>query len=187
GLIRQFKNRGIAVIYISHFLEEVREIADRFTVLRDGRSVAAGDLSSVTDDELIVQMVGRSVESLFPIRAKASADSETVLEVQDLSSPPALKKATLELKRGEIVGIAGLMGSGRTNVVRTIFGLDECAGGSIKVMSQSSTQSMTPATRLSQSVGYLSEDRKNEGLAITLSIADNVTMTRFGSCSRFGW
>src|SRR3989440_2965915 len=139
SLIRQFKNRGITVIYISHFLEEVREIADRFTVLRDGRSVATGDLASVTDEELIVQMVGRSVESLFPIRKKLSTDSETVLEVQELSSPPALKKATLELKRGEILGIAGLMGSGRTNVVRTIFGLDRTEGGSIRVKNESSS------------------------------------------------
>ena len=186
GLIRQFKNRDITVIYISHFLEEVREIADRFTVLRDGRSVATGDLASVTDDELIVHMVGRSVESLFPIRAKLSADSETVLEVQELSSPPALKKATLALKRGEILGIAGLMGSGRTNVVRTIFGWDRIEAGSIQVKHESSS-GRSPAKRLAQRVGYLSEDRKNEGLAINLSIADNVTMTRFESCSRLGW
>jgi ribose transport system ATP-binding protein len=186
GLIRQFKNRGITVIYISHFLEEVREIADRFTVLRDGCSVAMGDLASVTDDELIVHMVGRSVESLFPIRAKPSANSETLLEVQALSSPPALKKATLELKRGEIFGIAGLMGSGRTNVVRTIFGLDRIESGLIRVKNQSAGP-RSPAQRLAQRVGYLSEDRKNEGLAIKLSIADNVTMTRFASCSRLGW
>ena len=185
-LIRQFKSRGITVIYISHFLEEVREIADNFTVLRDGRSVATGDLASVTDDELIVQMVGRSVESLFPIRTQPGADNETVLEVQELSSPPALKKATLELKRGEILGIAGLMGSGRTNVVRTIFGLDRTASGSITVKHESSSL-RSPAQRLAQRVGYLSEDRKNEGLAIKLSIADNVTMTRFESCSRLGW
>jgi ribose transport system ATP-binding protein len=186
GLIRQFKARGITVIYISHFLEEVRGIADRFTVLRDGRSVATGDLASVTDDELIVHMVGRSVESLFPIRAKPGMDSETVLEVQELSSPPALKQASLELKRGEILGIAGLMGSGRTNVVRTIFGLDRTEGGSIRINNQSSSF-RSPAKRLAQRVGYLSEDRKNEGLAINLSIADNVTMTRFESCSRLGW
>src|SRR5262249_45733595 len=100
--------------------------------------------------------------------------------------PPALKNASFQLKRGEIFGIAGLMGSGRTNVVRTIFGLDECASGSIKVKNQES-RAATAATRLSQSVGYLSEDRKNEGLAVALSIADNATMTRFGSCARFGW
>src|SRR5205085_10070931 len=98
-----------------------------------------GDIASVSDDELIMHMVGRSVENLFPSRDPASTAHETVLEVKDLSSQPTLKNATFELKRGEIVGIAGLMGSGRTNAVRTIFGLDECAGGSIKVMSQSST------------------------------------------------
>jgi len=105
-----------------------------------------------------------------------------------LAAPPSLKSATFELRRGEILGIAGLMGSGRTNVVRTIFGLDKPAGGSINVRNQEPLKRVTtPAERLSQKVGYLSEDRKNEGLAITLSIADNVTMTRFESCSRFGW
>lgn len=186
GLIRQFKNRGIAVVYISHFLEEVREIADKFTVLRDGRSVATGDLSTVTDDQLIVHMVGRSVESLFPDRPKPTATSETVLDARELSSPPGLKNASLELRRGEIVGIAGLMGSGRTNVVRTIFGLDQSKEGTVKVKNDWS-RATSPATRLGQRVGYLSEDRKNEGLAINLSIADNVTMTRFASCSRLGW
>ena len=186
GLIRKFKNHGITVVYISHFLEEVREIADGFTVLRDGRSVATGDIAMVTDDELIVQMVGRAVENLFPARATASADQEIVLEVKDLASPPALKNATLELKRGEILGIAGLMGSGRTNVLRTIFGLDDWASGSIEVKRRVA-KAATPAARLSQSVGYLSEDRKNEGLAVNLSITDNVTITRFQSCSRFGW
>src|ERR1043165_5771450 len=133
GLIREFKSRGIAVIYISHFLEEVRAVADTFTVLRDGRSVATGRRSSVTDAELIVQMVGRSVENLFPRRARASDGSEVVLEVKDLNCPPALTNASFELRRGEILGIAGLMGSGRTNIVRTIFGLDERAAGSITV------------------------------------------------------
>ncbi len=185
GLIRQFKSHGITVVYISHFLEEVREIADNFTVLRDGHSVATGKIDSMSDDELIMHMVGRRVDNLFPSRAAAEIEKETVLEVRDLAAPPALKGASFELRRGEILGIAGLMGSGRTNVVRTIFGLDKTAGGSIKVKNQS--RGVTPADRLSQRVGYLSEDRKNEGLAIRLSIADNVTITRFKSCSRFGW
>lgn len=186
GLIREFKTHGITVIYISHFLEEVRAIADNFTVLRDGRSVATGKIESVSDDELITHMVGRRVDNLFPNRpAISSIEKETLLEVRDLSAPPALKRASFYLRRGEIFGIAGLMGSGRTAVVRTIFGLDELAGGSVSVKNQ--TRAVTPAERLDQSVGYLSEDRKNEGLAITLSIADNVTMTRFKSCSHFGW
>ncbi|HEU5239056.1 MAG TPA: sugar ABC transporter ATP-binding protein, partial [Pyrinomonadaceae bacterium] len=150
-LIRQFKSHGIAVIYISHFLEEVREIADKFTVLRDGHSVASGKIDSVTDDELIMHMVGRRVDNLFPSRhASARINSETVLEVKDLAAPPSLKSATFELRSGEILGIAGLMGSGRTNVVRTIFGLDKPAGGSISIRNQEPLKRVTtPAERLS--------------------------------------
>lgn len=124
GLIRKLRDEGLSVVYISHFLEEVREIADRFTVLRDGQSVATGNIASVTDEELITQMVGRPVQNLFPRRASRSAShTDTVLEVRDLTSPPTLQHASFELRRGQILGVAGLMGSGRTQLVRTIFGL----------------------------------------------------------------
>src|SRR5262249_32842999 len=97
--------------------------------------------------ELIISMVGRAVDNLFPSRPSPADERETVLDVKDLASPPALKNASFQLKRGEIFGIAGLMGSGRTNVVRTIFGLDECASGSIKVKNQES-RAATAVTRL---------------------------------------
>ena len=188
GLIRKFRHQDITVVYISHFLEEVREIADNYTVLRDGRSVATGELSAVTDDRLIASMVGRPVQNLFPRRPLRGSQSETVLEVLDLAAPPVLKQASFQLKRGEILGIGGLMGSGRTQLVRTIFGLDEAHDGTIKLKGKSAkARGGTPALRLFQRLGYLSEDRKGEGLALTLSIADNVTMTRFASCSRLGW
>jgi len=189
GLIRKFKNQDITVVYISHFLEEVRAIADNFTVLRDGRSVASGEIASVSDDQLIAHMVGRPMQSLFPARSvQARQSRETILEVRDLTAPPVLKRASFELKRGQILGVAGLMGSGRTQVVRTIFGLDQARGGTIKLRGrQVSASGGTPALRLMQKLGYLSEDRRGEGLAVTLSIADNVTMTRFASCSRWGW
>ncbi|HEY6661021.1 MAG TPA: sugar ABC transporter ATP-binding protein, partial [Pyrinomonadaceae bacterium] len=121
-LIRKLSAEGISVIYISHFLEEVRQISDRFTVLRDGRSVATGEISSITDDELIAKMVGRAQQNLFPVRS--SAPGETILEVRNLASPPLLKNASFELRRGEILGLAGLMGSGRTPLLRVIFGLE---------------------------------------------------------------
>jgi ribose transport system ATP-binding protein len=187
SLIHKLKEQGISIIYISHFLEEIREIADSFTVLRDGKSVATGNINSVKDEELIAQMVGRSVENLFPQRTK-SQNNETVFEARNLSLPRVLKHASFELKRGEIFGIAGLMGSGRTEMVRAIFGLEHAESGTIKIKTKSvSARGGTPATRLLQGLGYLSEDRKGEGLAITLSIADNMTMTRFSSCSRWGW
>ncbi len=184
-LIRKLSSEGISVIYISHFLEEVRQIADRFTVLRDGRSVATGEISSVTDDELIAKMVGRSQQNLFPVRSRANAQGETILNVRNLSRPPLLKNASLELRRGEILGIAGLMGSCRTPLLRAIFGLERPESGTIEVNRKSGRS--TPAMRLIEGLGYLSEDRKGEGLTLNQSIADNVTVTRFDSCSRWGW
>lgn len=188
ALIRKLSSEGISVVYISHFLEEVRQISDRFTVLRDGRSVAHGDIATASDDELIAKMVGRAQQNLFPVRTPAPGARETILNVQNLASPPLLKDATFELRRGEILGIAGLMGSGRTPLLRTIFGLDRLESGEIKVNKKSLPAGRsTPAMRLIEGLGYLSEDRKGDGLTLNQSIADNVTVTRFDSCSRFGW
>jgi len=187
SLIRKFRDQEISVIYISHFLEEVREIAGSFTVLRDGQSVATGEIHSASDDQLIAHMVGRAIQNLFPSRTMAQTH-ETIFEAQNLSATPLLRDASFELRRGEILGVAGLMGSGRTQVVRTIFGLDRAESGTINLQGKSVVASGgTPAVRLFQKLGYLSEDRKGEGLAINLSIADNVTMTRFSSCARWGW
>ena len=183
-LIRKLSAEGISVVYISHFLEEVRQIADRFTVLRDGRGVATGEIASVSDDELIAKMVGRAQQNLFPSRS--TQRGETILEVENLASPPLLKNASFTLRRGEILGIAGLMGSGRTPLLRAIFGLDHVESGTIRINSKVGGRG-TPAMRLIEGLGYLSEDRKGEGLALNQSLADNVTVTRFGSCSRFGW
>jgi ribose transport system ATP-binding protein len=187
ALIRRLRQDGVGIIYISHFLEEVREIADTYTVLRDGRSVSTGRLSSITNDELIRHMVGRSVENLFPSRETGHA-GQVLLEVRDLSAPPALRHASFDLRAGEILGVAGLMGSGRTEMVRAIFGLDPALSGTFKLRSKAMVASGgSPTERLMQGLGYLSEDRKGEGLALALSVADNTTMTRFASCSRCGW
>jgi ribose transport system ATP-binding protein len=188
NLIRKLSAEGISVIYISHFLEEVRQISDRFTVLRDGRSVATGDIDSTTDDELIAKMVGRAQQNLFPLRIPPTTQRETILDVQNLASPPLLKSASFELRRGEILGIAGLMGSGRTPLLRAIFGLERPVSGTIVVNKKSLARGRsTPAIRLIEGVGYLSEDRKGDGLTLNQSIADNVTVTKFDSCSRWGW
>jgi ribose transport system ATP-binding protein len=187
-LIRKLSAEGISVIYISHFLEEVRQISDRFTVLRDGRSVASGDIATTSDDELIAKMVGRAQQNLFPVRSVITGKAETILDVQNLASPPLLKNASFELRRGEILGIAGLMGSGRTPLLRTIFGLERRESGTITVNKKSlASGRSTPSMRLIEGFGYLSEDRKGDGLTLNQSIADNVTVTRFDSCSRWGW
>ncbi|HEX7329858.1 MAG TPA: sugar ABC transporter ATP-binding protein [Pyrinomonadaceae bacterium] len=187
-LIRKLSSEGISVIYISHFLEEVRQISDRFTVLRDGRSVATGEIANTSDDELIAKMVGRAQQTLFPVRTPPSKTPETILEVRNLSSPPLLKDASFDLRRGEILGIAGLMGSGRTPLLRAIFGLERPESGSVTVNNKSLPAGRsTPAMRLIEGFGYLSEDRKGDGLTLNQSIADNVTVTKFDSCSRWGW
>lgn len=187
--IRRLREAGISVIYVSHFLEEVREICDRFTVLRDGASVLAGALKDVPDDKIITAMVGRSVDSMYPQRSP-KATTESVLEVRHLSSPPAVRETSFQMYRGEVLGIAGLIGSGRTEMVRSLLGLLPAKSGEIIVGKESllATHSRSRLQWLmARGVGYLSEDRKGEGLALSLSVADNVTMTNFSSCSHWSW
>ena len=156
--------------------------------MRDGRSVATGEISGTSDDELIAKMVGRTQQNLFPERKPISATRETILEVRNLASPPLLRDASFDLRRGEILGIAGLMGSGRTPLLRAIFGLEPPASGTITVNKKALPPGRsTPAIRLIEGLGYLSEDRKGEGLTLNQSLADNVTITKFETCSRWGW
>lgn len=185
-MIRRLRESGISIIYISHFLEEVREIANTCTVLRDGKSVVTGPTQDLPDERLITAMVGRSVKELFPDRSPAAV-SEQILEVKNLAAPLAVREASLELRRGEILGIAGLIGSGRTELVRALFGLEKAQAGTISVFGKPLPPHGAPETRIVRGLGYLSEDRKGEGLALSLSLADNITFTNFASCSRRGW
>jgi ribose transport system ATP-binding protein len=186
ALVRSLRNEGIAIIYISHFLEEVRAIADVFTVLRDGRSVAHGPIGSASNETLVAHMVGRSVDQLFPDRAPGPP-GPVVLDVKDLVAPPVVRQASFTLRRGTILGIAGLMGSGRTELVRALFGLAPVASGAVSIGGSPSLLGAAPSGRIAERVGYLSEDRKGEGLALPMSVADNLTMTGFGACAPRGW
>ena len=192
ALIGRLRARGLGIVYISHFLEEVREIADVFTVLRDGRSVASGPIGGVTNEQLVSHMVGRPVENLFPHRTPKQP-GDMALAVRDLAAPPAVRSASFELRRGEVLGIAGLMGSGRTEMVRAIFGLDPMTGGEVFVVPRAraperrTLRSRLLHERLRAGIGYLSEDRKGEGLALTMSLADNITFTNFTACASRGW
>jgi ribose transport system ATP-binding protein len=177
ALIRRLRNRGIAVIYISHFLEEVQEISDRFAVLRDGQSVGGGVTKETPSDRIIALMVGRDMDDLYP-RSQRGDDGEVVLEVSQLAGVVKPTSASLKLRRGRVVGIAGLIGAGRTELMRAIFGLDRVECGEIRVGSY--TGAAATRNRWAQGVGMVSEDRKREGLALGLSIADNVTLARLG-------
>lgn len=187
-LIRQLSAQGIAIIYISHFLEEVREVASRYTVLRDGKSVASGQLSDISDSAIVAYMVGRENASaeLFGDRAVVSRPTgDTLLRVRNLASPPKLRSASFELHRGEVLGIGGLVGSGRTELVRALFGLASSTG-EIEVRGNE-IRRPSAAHQIGNSVGYLSEDRKHEGLCLPLSVADNLTATGTNKISRQGW
>jgi ribose transport system ATP-binding protein len=173
-LVHNLKNQGHAIIYISHFLEEVRELSNRFTVLRDGKSVGTGDTANVANDQIIAQMVGRSVGELYPRSARQAG--EVALEVANLAGKARPQSASLQLRRGEVVGIAGLVGAGRTEFLRALFGLDAILSGSVTIKEFSGAA--RPAQRWDQGLGLVSEDRKTEGLALELSIAENLTMTR---------
>jgi ribose transport system ATP-binding protein len=184
--IRRLRDSGISIIYISHFLEELREVADRFTVLRDGQSVLSGELETTPNEKLLAAMVGRTVNDLLPPHT-ASTTSEYVLQVENLSAPPGLRQASFDVRRGEILGIAGLIGSGRTELLRALFGLEKAVAGTIRIGGQILPLHGAPQTRIVKGIGYLSEDRSGEGLTRSLSVADNVTLTNFASCSRAGW
>ncbi|MCE9561948.1 MAG: sugar ABC transporter ATP-binding protein, partial [Planctomycetes bacterium] len=176
-LVRRLKARGVTVVYISHFLEEIEAVADRFTVLRDGQVVGGGKVGEVTREKIIEMMVGRSVAEQYPHMPHDIR--EPVLELTELCGDPLPAGVSFALRRGEILGIAGIVGSGRTELLRAIYGLDPVRSGNVKIGTV--TNSGTPAMRISQGVGMLSEDRKNEGLALEMSIADNVTLSRLGT------
>jgi len=178
-VIRELKATGIAILYISHFLEEVEAIADRFSVLRDGKTVGSGALSGVSRQQLIELMAGRE---LLPGHVRSPrTPGEVVVELDDLSGADGRgtarpTAASLRLHRGEVLGIAGLLGSGRSELLRAIFGLAPITAGRIRIKGQEGPR--CPRARLAQGVGLLSEDRKEEGLAQKLSLADNVTLSR---------
>jgi ribose transport system ATP-binding protein len=184
ALIDRLRQRGVTVVYISHFLEEVEAIADRLTVLRDGRAVGSGAAREFSRSRIIEFMVGRSLSEQYPTVPHALG--EPVLRVMGLSGEELPRGADFTLHRGEILGIAGIVGAGRTELLRAIFGLDPVRRGEVVVKGFTGART-TPARRIAQGVGFLSEDRKQEGLALARSIADNVTLSRLGPYSRWGW
>jgi ribose transport system ATP-binding protein len=171
ALMRRLKGRGVSVVYISHFLEEIEAVADRFTVLRDGKAVGEGLVGEVGRAKIIELMVGRTLDEQYP--RVPHAIGEPVLRIDRLSGVESPHDAELTLHRGEIFGIAGLVGSGRTELLRAVFGLDPVHSGEVTVKHLSGRAG--PRRRIRQGVGLLSEDRKGEGLALDQSITDNVT------------
>jgi len=183
-LILRLKSRGVGIIYISHFLEEVGKTADSFTVFRDGRNSGSGKLLETGFEEIIRLMVGREVSELFP---RVPHDiGEEILVASELKGRKMAAPVSLNLKRGEILGVAGLVGSGRTEFLRTIFGLDPAVVGLVELKG-SKLSPGTPWAKIRRGVGLLSEDRQREGLAPSMSVADNILLSDFSPCRRHGF
>jgi ribose transport system ATP-binding protein len=178
ALLRHLKAQGHAIVYISHFIEEVKEVADRFTVLRDGRNAGGGATKDATHDEIVALMVGGHVGDLFPRSPRSRG--EAILEVDRLHPG----SASFTLHRGEIFGIAGVLGSGRTRLFRTLFGLAPVRSGRVRMAMFSGPA--RPRARWRQGMGMLSEDRTAEGLALGLDIATNLTLTKLSSFGAAG-
>jgi ribose transport system ATP-binding protein len=174
-LIGRLQARGISVLYISHFLDEVRRVADRYTVLRDGRSVASGSVADTPQEDMIRQMAGRSLGEMFP--HVPHEIGEPVLEVRGLAGKRLPVVTDFSLRQGEILGLFGLVGAGRTELLRVLFGLDPTAGGEVRRRGRL-LGCIRPDRMIDGGVGLLSEDRKREGLALDQSIADNMTYSR---------
>jgi ribose transport system ATP-binding protein len=184
SVIRQLQEQGVSIVYISHFLEECLRVGNRYTVLRDGESVGHGLMADASLAQIIQLMVGRELDQIYP--ATPHSIGAPVLECSNLAGLAKPRSVSFALHSGEILGIAGLVGAGRTETVRACFGLDRMKGGVILVDGQSSSPAH-PARRLAEGIGLLSENRKEEGLMLNRSLADNLTLTRFESVSRFGF
>lgn len=183
-IIRRLKEQGVSIIYISHFLEEVQKVADTFTVLRDGKKVGSGAMEESSLEELIQMMVGQKVREMFP-RIDHEI-GEVLLSLDKLKGKKMQAKVDLSLRRCEILGVAGLIGAGRTEMLRTVFGLDSIEKGSLRI-GYVGTSKGAPWQRIEQGMGFLSEDRQGEGLALTQSIADNLTLSNFFPYCRFAF
>ncbi|GAB4568475.1 MAG: sugar ABC transporter ATP-binding protein [Anaerolineae bacterium] len=200
-IMRDLRQDGISIIFISHRLEEVLSVCDRVTVLRDGRNVGTLDAAEATEDMLIQLMVGRSLEEFFDRSAQlvdtAAAESsqrEVVLEVRGLTrrgtkrdpSAIVLEDVSFELHRGEILGLAGLVGAGRTEVARLIFGADERDAGEIYVEGRP-VDIRSPLDAIRHGIGFVPEDRKEQGLILNMAVRENVTLPSLERLSRRGF
>ncbi len=176
-IIRQLKDKGVGVVYISHRLEELKQIADRITVMRDGRYVGTEDAASVPIERVISMMVGRTIYESAP-EVPERTHEEVVLEARNLNRGNVIRDVSFKLNKGEILGFAGLMGAGRTEVARAVFGADPLDSGEVYVKGQK-VAIRQPNDAVANGIGYLSEDRKRYGLALGLDVQANVVLAAF--------
>ena len=182
-IMRDLASKGVGMIHISHRLDEIHQIADRVTVMRDGERVDTKAISEVSKQQIINMMVGRVIYEQPKTRSNVATEAPVVLKVNKLNAGALVRDISFELKEGEILGMAGLMGSGRTETARAIFGADEVQSGTIEVRGRR-VSIHSPEDAVANGIGYLSEDRKRYGLAVNLSVKDNMAMATYDDFQR---
>lgn len=180
-IMKELKQQGMGIIFITHRLEEVQAVADRISVLRDGKYIGSAWVKDVTKDDMVTMMVGRELTDLFP--KKSIPTNQVSLSVENVSVPDVLHNIDFKVKKGEIVGIAGLMGSGRTELSKAIFGLYGDMSGTVKVGSK---LVRTPKEAIDAGIALVTDDRKQEGLVLGLSVYENLLLPSYRRISRFG-
>lgn len=183
-IIRQLQKKGVALVYISHRMEEIFEISDRVTVMRDGVSISTKATKDTNYDEIVRQMVGRDLEDYYPEMTNDKGD--VVLEVKNLTHLPHYENISFKLHSGEILGFSGLMGAGRTEIMRGIFGIDPYEKGEI-LLDGEKLNVKTPHDAVKKGIGFLTENRKEEGLILDFPVKDNISITAFEEFSSNGW
>ena len=181
SVIHTLRDNGVAIIYISHRLEELKHIVDRISIFRDGRHVSTDNYSAITMEEIVSRMVGRKLENVFPARQNVPTQ-EKLLEVRNISRKGILHGISFDLYRGEILGLAGLMGAGRTELARAVFGADPIDSGEVRLNNKKLAR-LSPSECIKAGLAYLSENRKLEGLAVKMTVAENVTMANVPAIS----
>ena len=185
-IVRTLKAKGMGIIYISHRMRELKQIGDRITIMRDGKHIETADINSITNDEIIQKMVGRELGNLY--QRSEHTVGETVLKVSDLNARgTGLKNINFELHRGEIVGLAGLVGAGRTELARAIFHVDPYESGTITRHGEDIPKKATPGDMIEKGVALIPEDRKRQGLSLMLDVSSNVVMANLRQFCRGGW
>jgi ribose transport system ATP-binding protein len=183
-VVRRLTAEGVGVVYISHRLEEIRKIGDRVTVLSDGATVATGLPADTPQSELVEKMVGRKVDQLYPDRPAAGA--EVVLDVRGVSRAPEVKPCTFQVRAGEVLGIGGLVGAGRSELLRLVYGLDKPDGGEVHLDGKR-LPAGRPDVAIAAGMGLAPEDRKSQGLLLGWSLAKNVSLADLGAFTSAGW
>ena len=183
AIMRDLASKGVGMIHISHRLDEIHRIADRVTVMRDGERVDTKPTSEVTKQQIINMMVGRVIYEQPKSKSNVAAEAPVVLRVNRLNAGKLVRDVSFDLRQGEILGMAGLMGSGRTETARAIFGADEVQSGTIEIRGRR-VSIASPEDAVANGIGYLSEDRKRFGLAVNLSVKDNMAMATYDRFQR---